>query len=298
MVNGLQAGLAITALGLGFRHGLDWDHLAALTDVTSTDTGRRRSMTLATSYVIGHALVVFVLGLLAIVLSAQLPDWVDPAMERVVGATLVLLGIYVVASLARHGRGFRLRSRWLLAFASARAAARWVATRVRKTDTPIVITHEHDHAHDGPHDHHDDHAHVLALAHPHAPTTVIAAHHHVHSHVGYLPDDPFPVYRPRTAFALGTVHGIGAETPTQVLVLLTAAHAGGAIPGVVLLTCFLAGLVAANTVVAFTAVVGFFHASRNFTLYAAISIITAVLSLIVGSLFLAGHASLLPGLAG
>src|SRR2546427_8042946 len=29
-------GLIATALALGFRHGFDWDHLAAITDVTST----------------------------------------------------------------------------------------------------------------------------------------------------------------------------------------------------------------------------------------------------------------------
>src|SRR5437588_698947 len=29
-------GLLTTALVLGFRHGFDWDHLAAITDVTST----------------------------------------------------------------------------------------------------------------------------------------------------------------------------------------------------------------------------------------------------------------------
>src|SRR5438552_19113570 len=31
-------GLIATALALGFRHGFDWDHLAAITDVTSTTT--------------------------------------------------------------------------------------------------------------------------------------------------------------------------------------------------------------------------------------------------------------------
>ena len=29
-------GLITTALALGVRHGFDWDHLAAITDVTST----------------------------------------------------------------------------------------------------------------------------------------------------------------------------------------------------------------------------------------------------------------------
>ena len=31
---GLLAGMAV----LGFRHGFDWDHIAAITDITSTTT--------------------------------------------------------------------------------------------------------------------------------------------------------------------------------------------------------------------------------------------------------------------
>ena len=35
-MDGGALGLIATALTLGFRHGFDWDHLAAITDVTST----------------------------------------------------------------------------------------------------------------------------------------------------------------------------------------------------------------------------------------------------------------------
>ena len=35
-------------------------------------------------------------------------------MERIVGFTLILLGIYVLVGLVRHGREFRMRSRWML----------------------------------------------------------------------------------------------------------------------------------------------------------------------------------------
>src|SRR5204863_3113959 len=31
-----SVGLLITALVLGIRHGIDWDHIAAITDITST----------------------------------------------------------------------------------------------------------------------------------------------------------------------------------------------------------------------------------------------------------------------
>src|SRR3954453_6987302 len=35
-VDGGVVALLVTALVLGFRHGIDWDHLAAITDITST----------------------------------------------------------------------------------------------------------------------------------------------------------------------------------------------------------------------------------------------------------------------
>ena len=47
---GLEFGLVATAFALGFRHGFDWDHLAALSDIAASQQSRRRSMTLATLY--------------------------------------------------------------------------------------------------------------------------------------------------------------------------------------------------------------------------------------------------------
>src|SRR5262249_14295349 len=195
------------------------------------------SMVLATTWALGHAVVVFVLGLAAIVLSARLPRSFDPVMERVVGATLVLLGVWVTVSLARYGRDFRLRSRWMLLAAAARGIARRVAARrpapASTATAPFVVIHDHGHAHAhaGLHDHRHLHRPPLAHGQPYdgataglSRTAVLTGHRHVHEHVGSLPGDPFPPYRRRAAFALGALHGVGAETPSQVLVLLAAAH--------------------------------------------------------------------------
>src|SRR5437016_1637063 len=105
----LSVGLIVTAFGFGFRHGIDWDHIAALTDITGSQHETRRSMLFATLYALGHALVVFALGFAAIVLAARLPTSVDGIMEHFVGLTLIGLGIYVFFSLLRHGRDFRMR---------------------------------------------------------------------------------------------------------------------------------------------------------------------------------------------
>jgi high-affinity nickel-transport protein len=116
--------------------------------------------------------------------------------------------------------------------------------------------------------------------------------------MGSLPADPFLNYSRLTAGAVGALHGIGAETPTQILVFLAAARAGGTAIGVALLLCFVVGLLASNTVVALTATFGFLRASRNFALYATVSVLTAAFSLVVGVLLLTGHAPLLPALTG
>jgi cytochrome c biogenesis protein CcdA len=315
---GLRIGLVATAFGLGFRHGIDWDHIAALTDIAGSQDSGRRSMGLATLYALGHALVVFLLGVLAIVLSARIPAWLDDAMGRIVGATLLALGVFVIVSLVRHGREFRMRSRWMLVFAALRRATRWSARRSakRRTTTPdvIVVTHEHEHAHAPDHahahahahahDHGHDHAHAHDHGHAHAAggpdrrAAVATRHRHQHHHVGTLPDDPFPAYGSRTAVAVGALHGIGGETPTQILLFLAASRAGGVASGVVLLVCFIAGLLASNSAVAFAAVFGFLSASRNFRVYATVSVATAGFSLVVGSLFLLGRTPLLPALGG
>src|SRR5688572_14726078 len=36
VIAGTGLGLLVTGLLLGFRHGFDWDHIAAITDITST----------------------------------------------------------------------------------------------------------------------------------------------------------------------------------------------------------------------------------------------------------------------
>ena len=121
---GFRLGLLIAAFWFGFRHGIDWDHIAAITDITSSQEDRREAMLFGTLYALGHALVVFVIGTFAILLGEQLPDSIDTIMERLVGFTLVILGVFVFVSLIRHGREFRMRSRWMLVFSGTRSLYR------------------------------------------------------------------------------------------------------------------------------------------------------------------------------
>jgi high-affinity nickel permease len=62
-------GFLVTAFLFGFRHGIDWDHIAAITDITGSQDDRSQAFAFGTLYALGHALVVFVIGVAAIVLG-------------------------------------------------------------------------------------------------------------------------------------------------------------------------------------------------------------------------------------
>ncbi len=167
-------------------------------------------MLLGTLYALGHAAVVAVLGLLALLFRAVLPDWVDTVMGPVVGATLVFLGIWVFISLyqyARHGREFRLRSRWMLVFDSVRYAWRRFQAWL-----------------------------------------------HGHEHV-----DPMEMssYGARTAFGVGMIHGVGAETGTQVILIASIGGASSQGLGIPMMVAFIVGLLISNSIVVLITATGF-----------------------------------------
>ena len=142
---GLEIGLVATAFALGFRHGFDWDHLAALSDIAASQQSRRRSMMLATLYALGHAAVAFAIGAAVILASAHLPESVGELMERLVGVTLVALGVWVIVSTLRNGQSTGMPSRGALLVAGFR--------RLRQRPAPVVIEHEHEHPAGEHHDH-------------------------------------------------------------------------------------------------------------------------------------------------
>src|SRR6201993_4693416 len=91
----------ISAAGLGFRHGFDYDHIAAITDITSVQSRARDAMRYGLLYVMGHATTVAVLGTAAVAFRVALPPGSDLWAERLVGVTLILLGLFVLGSFFR-----------------------------------------------------------------------------------------------------------------------------------------------------------------------------------------------------
>ncbi|HWP63240.1 MAG TPA: hypothetical protein VNO86_07210 [Candidatus Binatia bacterium] len=307
---GSAAGLLMTALLLGIRHGIDWDHIAAISDITSTtataDAGedvharahrmggtghdhghggpaelrahavepveamatqdrstlvegsldrrriiaeQRHAMYLGTLYALGHGLVVILLGLAALAFGALLPDWVDPIMGRVVGITLLVLGVWVFFSLyqyARHGRAFKLRSRWLLVFDGVRYGWRRLQAWL----------HGHEHA------------------------------------------DPMEMssYGPRTAFGVGMIHGIGAETGSQVLIIAAVGGAAAHGLGVPMMIAFVLGLLVSNSLIVLFTATGFVASKLRQRLYVAAGALAGTFSIAIGLAFLAQAENVLPDL--
>jgi sulfite exporter TauE/SafE len=292
-------GVILSAFFFGFRHGIDWDHIAAITDITSSQDSRGKAMFFGSLYALGHALVVFSIGSLAIVLGEQLPPGVDNVMERIVGFTLILLGLYVFAGLIRHGREFRMRSRWMLIFTGVRKLSRRARRRGQSdADREHELQPVHIHS-DGM----QEEAGSLSLS-AAGDIPVSEWHHGHHGHPGHHhhkhpePDDAFMNYGRATSFVVGMVHGVGAETPTQLLIFLVAAGAGGKLTGEVVLGAFILGLLTSNSLITLGSAVGFLKASENWQIYAAVAILTATFSLVIGSLFLFGKGTLLPALFG
>ncbi len=289
-------GVIVTAFFFGFRHGIDFDHIAAITDITTSQDDRATSMFFGTLYALGHALVVFLIGTAAILIGANLPEGIDAIMERIVGFTLVLLGVFVFASLIKHGREFRMRSRWMLIFSGTQTAYRKARGALDRRKRRGAVD---------PHDSEPMHMHseggvAVAVAEDLPVSEWHHGHHGKpgHHHHKHPEPEAFMNYGKRTAFVVGMVHGVGAETPTQVLIFLTAVTAGGKLSGEVLLITFLLGLLASNSLITLGSAFGFMRATRNWKLYVAVAIITGTFSLVIGVLFLFGEGSLLPALFG
>jgi high-affinity nickel permease len=303
----VNVGILLTGLLLGFRHGIDWDHIAAITDITSTTaatgmadaahveqhrsvsghshahggdreirahdagpggatlapalaarpllgrtrflSGQADAIRLGTLYALGHGLVVVVLGLAAIAFGALLPEWLDPIMGRIVGLTLVALGLWVMYSIyryARAGERFRLRSRWMLVFDGMRYGWRRFQARI-----------------------------------------------HGHEHVEPL---EMSSYGARTSFGVGMIHGVGAETGTQVLLIAAVGGASSAGLGVPMLFAFVIGLLISNFGIVLISSVSFVSSQARERLYVAVGAVAGLFSLFVGSIFLFGLDGSLPDL--
>jgi high-affinity nickel-transport protein len=116
----------------------------------------------------------------------------------------------------------------------------------------------------------------------------------IHGHE-HTPSVHATQYGPKTAFGVGMIHGVGAETGSQALLLAGIAGVTG-VTGVVILLAFVAGLLVSNTLVAVVSASGFIGAQRLRTLYIIVGLVAGVGSLLIGLLFITGLGTELPDL--
>jgi high-affinity nickel-transport protein len=244
----LQLALFSAAV-LGFKHGFDYDHIAAISDITSVEPSRGKGMRMGLVYVVGHASTVAALGGAVILFQRSLPARIDNWAERAVGFTLVLLGLYVLGTLLQQGTSFVPRSRASILI----GAFQWIAWQIRK------------------------------VFHPGAD-----------KNVGNTGEN----YNRKSVFLIGVIHGLGAETPSQLLLFLLAANLGGIRRGFLGLAMFLGGLLLMNTLMTASAVGVFGASAAKPRLMRFVVALTATYSLIVGAIFLFGSSATLPSLGG
>jgi high-affinity nickel-transport protein len=249
------------ALILGIRHGIDWDHIAAIADIVGATAttkidhgaisvlGQKDALRLSSFYAIGHATIVLILGLAALLFAAVLPEWIEPLMQRAVGCTLLALSAWIFSSLGRQATDrdeFVPQSRWMFVFAKLRQLGNWLQTQVTgKTKKQQVTISQYD-----------------------APA----------------------------AFGIGLIHGFGAETGTQVLLIATVGASSSHFLGALILLTFVLGLLISNTLVAVLTCVGFVNSATFKPLFVTTSIVTGLFSLIVGTFFASGCGNALPDL--
>ena len=244
----------ISCLLLGLRHGFDYDHLAAITDIASVQRNWREGLRLGFLYALGHALTVAVLGGAVIALHLSIPAGLDRIGERLVGGTLIVLAVYVLASMWRAARdpGRAAHAHVSQSPISLRIYgvryARWRMGQLRKRELPRP--------------------------------------------------EPFRFrYDSGSVVVVGIIHGLGAETPSQLMLFLLAANLGGTSRGLLGLLAFLVGLLVMNTAMMAGAsgiVVG---SLRSAVLGRVVMSVTAVYSFAMGTVFLFGWSDRLPPLA-
>jgi high-affinity nickel permease len=249
MSSALELALLSCAL-LGLRHGFDYDHLAAITDITSVQRTWREGMRLGLLYALGHALTVAVLGAAVIFLHLGLPAHMDAIGERLVGATLIVLALYVLITFFRRKPGTHQHVVPASRIALLVSGARYTGWKLRRLSNPDLPRPE-----------------------------------------------PFRFqYDKSSVFVVGVIHGLGAETPSQLLLFLLAANLGGTSRGFLGLLCFIAGLLVMNTLMTASASGIFASSNHRPRLQMFVTSLTAAYSFLIGAIFLFGMSDKLPPL--
>jgi len=242
----MNAPLEITLIScvvLGFRHGFDYDHIAAISDIASVQEKPSTAMRLGLLYALGHASMIACLGGIVILFQLSFPPRLDSWAERLVGLTLIVLAIYVLGSLVWGDPKAIPPSRAALIVRGFRKLRRKLSA------APTASDHDENLNYTGP-----------------------------------------------IAFGVGVIHGLGAETPSQLALFLVAANLGGISKGIGGMAMFLAGLLLMNTIMTASASGLFRTAAPHPRIMRVFVGLTAIYSFVIGCIFLLHSANRLPPL--
>ena len=272
--------LLFSAFGYGLRHGFDWDHIAALTDISSVEKSKKRAFLLSSFYALGHAAVVMILGVAIILADFTVPESIDTTLMYFIGFSLIALGVWVLTGIFLQGRNFRLKSRWML----IRDGLFKGLKRIRRTSSgrSINVEHSHGHEHERDFELHD---------HPHGAKVTDSSHRHVHKHELLLDNES--ISSP-TAIGVGVLHGIGVETPTQIAIFVATTQATGKAGGLLILLFWVVGLIIANSAIALLSIGANDWLRTHTVFYRVLAAIIGIVSVIVGILVLIEKDGILP----
>ena len=296
-------GLLATALALGLRHGIDWDHLAAIADITSTSGAaeaaeleheEEHSQALGHQHTHGGAEERDA----HVDASHEPHDPLAPGsrgrflqLERrpVVLGTLYALGhasVVAVLGAAALVLGARLPD-WIDPL-----MARVVGLTLLLLGAWVFVS-LYNYARHGQ-EFRLRSRWMLVFAGVRYSWRRLQAAIHGHEHVEPL---EMSSYGPRTAFGVGMIHGIGAETATQVLLIAAIGGAGSIGLGLPMMLAFIVGLVISNTLIVIISASGFLASQARQRLYIGVGAVAGAFSLVIGAVFLFGIEDLLPNLS-
>ncbi len=299
-------GILLTGLILGIRHGIDWDHIAAITDITSTaaaagvaeDAHQEQHRLIAGDHHVhgGRAEVrAHDVGPGAATLAPQRTTLLGrPAflsshqVEAIRLGTLYALGhgaVVIALGIAALAFGALLPD-WLdpimgrIVGVTLVALGAWVlysVYRYARAGESFRLRSRWMLVFDG-----------IRYA-----WRRFQARIHGHEHVEPL---EMSSYGTRTAFGVGMIHGVGAETGTQVLLIAAVGGAASAGLGVPMLFAFVIGLLISNFAIVLMSSVGFVASQTRERIYVAVGAVAGLFSLLIGAVFVFGLEEHLPSL--
>ena len=269
----------LTAFLLGIRHGIDWDHIAAITDITSTtasagmaDAAHEEQHRSVTGPHHGHGGAARCRPTTRVPARRRWRPWPRSARGRVFGpeqveairlGTLYALGhgaVVIALGIAALSFG-ALLPEWLdpimgrivgLTLVGLGAWVLYSVVRYARGGESFRLRSRW----------------MLVFDGVRYSWRRFQARLHGHEHT-----EPLEIssYGPRTAFGVGMIHGIGAETGTQVLLIAAVGGAAASGLGFPMLLAFVLGLLISNFAIVVMTSVGFVASQTRERIYVVVA---------------------------